>query len=440
MEKKKRKILAIDDNKDADAKNRYEKEHLAGLVEMRSIEPNLYHIATLNLLEDLRKENEARKKSEEALRESESKLKKAQQYAHLGSWTWNIKTNKLDWSDEMFNLYGLEKETFSGSLDEVIKSAIHPDDQIKLEQSNLLVIEHKQAIPLEYRVIWPDKSVHVVWAEAGEFLLDKESNPSILSGIVLDITKLRQAEEEIRKLNESLEQRVIERTNQLEAANRELESFSYSVSHDLQTPLRHINGFINLLKEKLSARFSEEEIRYMDIISSSAQDMGKLIDALLSFSRLNRIELRKTTIKTSEMVHLAIRFFMSETEERKITFKVEQLPDCTGDEQLIKQVWINLISNAIKYTRKNTDANIIIGSFRQESETVYFVKDNGVGFDMRYSEKLFKVFQRLHRTRDFEGIGIGLANVNNIILKHDGHCSGEGEVGKGATFYFSLPI
>jgi signal transduction histidine kinase len=339
---------------------------------------------------------------------------KAQQYAHLGSWTWNIKTNKLDWSDEMFHLFGLEKETFSGSLEEVIRNAIHPDDQIRVQEANLSVIENKKLIPMEFRVVWPDKSVHVVWAEAGKLLLDEKSNPIMLSGIVLDITKLRHSENEIRKLNESLEQRVIERTNQLETANSELESFIYSVSHDLQTPLRHINGFINLLKEMLSTRFTGEEIRYMDIISSSAEDMGKLIDALLSFSRLNRIELRKTTIKTLDMVQLVIRYFRAETKERKIIFKLEQLPDCTGDEQLIKLVWINLISNAIKYTRNNTDASISIGCIRHESESVYFVKDNGVGFDMRYSEKLFKVFQRLHRTRDFEGVGIGLANVNNI--------------------------
>jgi light-regulated signal transduction histidine kinase (bacteriophytochrome) len=167
--------------------------------------------------------------------------------------------------------------------------------------------------------------------------------------------------------------------------------------------------------------------------------MGKLIDALLSFSRLNRVELRKTIINTSELVQLVIRFFRSETRDRNIIFKVGQIPDCIADEQLIKLVWVNLISNAIKYTGKKPEAYITIGSIDKDSETVYYVKDNGVGFDMQYADKLFKVFQRLHKTRDFDGIGIGLANVNSIIKRHNGHCYAEGEVGKGAAFYFTLP-
>jgi light-regulated signal transduction histidine kinase (bacteriophytochrome) len=177
----------------------------------------------------------------------------------------------------------------------------------------------------------------------------------------------------------------------------------------------------------------------MDIIAGGAKEMDRLIEALLSFSRLNRTELRKTSINSLEMVNHVKSFFEQETLNRNIKFKIESIDDCKGDEQLIRQVWMNLISNAIKYTGKKEEAIIEIGSFSRDSEIVFFIKDNGVGFDMQYSGKLFGVFKRLHKPSDFEGIGIGLANVNSIVTRHGGHCNAEGATGKGAVFYFTLP-
>ncbi len=262
---------------------------------------------------------------------------------------------------------------------------------------------------------------------------------SLLSDMAWDITERKGAEEELRLVNAELEQRVKERTEQLTAAYKDIESFAYSISHDLRAPLRHISGFIGLLKEMRKEQSTPEELKYIDTIFNGAVEMGSLIDALLSFSRLNRAELHKAIINTSDIVNQVINLLEQDIKERKIIFKTSNLADCEGDEQLIRQVWINLISNAIKYTGKKEEAIIEIGSRSQKNEIVFFIKDNGAGFDMKYSGKMFGVFQRMHKASDFEGIGIGLAIVNSIITRHNGYCTAEGEVDKGATFSFTLP-
>ncbi|MEI7895811.1 MAG: response regulator [bacterium] len=248
-----------------------------------------------------------------------------------------------------------------------------------------------------------------------------------------------ESERKLEKLNSVLEQRVRDRTKQLETVNKELEAFSYSISHDLRAPLRHINGFIELLLELDSTHRSEEELHFLKVISGGAAEMSALIDALLTFSRLKNTELRKVAINCSSLVAQVLKFFEPEITSRNIIVNVGKLHDCEGDEGLVRQVWINLISNAVKYTGKTADPVIEIGSTENEKEIVYFVRDNGVGFDMQYSKKLFGVFQRLHKASDFEGIGIGLANVNSIVTRHGGFCTAEGVPRQGATFYFHIP-
>jgi len=254
-----------------------------------------------------------------------------------------------------------------------------------------------------------------------------------------EIDKRMQKEEEIQRLNKELEQRVIKRTTQLEAANKELEAFSYSVSHDLRAPLRHMAGFTELLKKQTSLHLDEKSISYLNTIISAAKQMTDLIDDLLAFSRLGRSDMKKDTVDLSFLVKEVLNEFQPETRERDIAWKIDHLPNATGDNSLLKLVFVNLISNALKFTRNCKRAEIEIGTVSENNEMIFFIKDNGVGFDMQYSDKLFGVFQRLHRQEEFEGTGIGLANVRRIINRHGGRTWAEGKVGEGATFYFTLP-
>jgi len=259
------------------------------------------------------------------------------------------------------------------------------------------------------------------------------------SMIVRDITERKQAEQEIQRINDQLEQRVRGRTAELEAANQELESFSYSVSHDLRAPLRAINGYTSILMEDFGNVLDSEGQRICGVISSEALRLGQLIDDLLTFSRLGRAELLTTQVDMGEIAETVFQELTSPESRQRIEFQVEKLPSANCDPSLMHQVWANLIANAIKFTSRKQRAAIQVGSRASATETIYFVRDNGSGFDMQYAEKLFGVFQRLHSEREFEGTGVGLAIVQRIIRRHGGRVWGEGEVGQGATFYFALP-
>ncbi|MCB0190495.1 MAG: GHKL domain-containing protein [Anaerolineae bacterium] len=254
----------------------------------------------------------------------------------------------------------------------------------------------------------------------------------------VQIAERQRAEGEVRRLNSELEKRVVERTAQFEEANSELESFAYTVSHDLRAPLRAINGFSNILLKDFSAELTESAQRYLTLVSENAQQMGNLIDDLLAFSRLGRQELKKKTVDMTALVQSVIKNLHYKHENRQIAIKVGELPLCNGDATLLKQVFINLLTNAIKFTRECDVARIEIGVKKIDGEVVYFVKDNGVGFNMEYAHKLFGVFQRLHRAEDYEGTGVGLAIVFRIIQRHGGEIWAESQEGMGATFYFTL--
>jgi signal transduction histidine kinase len=238
--------------------------------------------------------------------------------------------------------------------------------------------------------------------------------------------------------NQKLEQKVMERTIEIEAANKELESFSYSISHDLRAPLRSIHGYTNILAEEYAGKLDDEAKRLMGIILNNTKKMSQLIDDLLEFSRLGRKGLRKANVSMMSIVE-SVWQELNVMEDRKIEFILRPLPDACADSSTIRQVWVNLISNALKYTRNNERTVIEISSEKKDGAIIYFIKDNGTGFDMEYYDKLFGVFQRLHSQKEFEGTGVGLAIVQRIIIKHGGRIWAEAEVGKGASFYFKLP-
>ncbi|MEP7338655.1 MAG: PAS domain S-box protein [Acidobacteriota bacterium] len=312
----------------------------------------------------------------------------------------------------------------------------HPDDVKIVEAIFQHVLQGESPAPYEVRILT---------SSGDRFVAEIVSIPQIengkvtgLLGIARDITERKCAEEEIRHLNLELEQRVIQRTAQLAAANHEMEAFSYSVSHDLRAPLRAIAGFSRILREDYITELPDEARQYLQRVQDNAQQMGRLIDDLLAFSRLGRRDLNKQSVALGQMARTVMEDLHGEYEHRQVKVTIGELPVCQADPTLLKQVFANLLANALKFTRQRAMALIEIGYRQDGDNTVYFVKDNGVGFDMRYVHKLFGVFQRLHRAEDYEGTGVGLATVQRIINRHGGRIWAEAEIGKGATFFFTL--
>jgi PAS domain S-box-containing protein len=275
----------------------------------------------------------------------------------------------------------------------------------------------------------------VVVASRWSLRRDEQGRPAAILETNNDITERKRREQEIRTLNEELGKRTAE----LEATNKELEAFAYSISHDLRAPLRHMAGFAELLQKNTASLLNERSRRYVMMILESAQRMGNLIDDLLAFSRISRTETHKTMVSLEQLVEDALTEVRQDTAGRNIVWRVGGLPAGYGDRSMLRLVLVNLISNAVKFTRTRSQAEIEIGCMKQDQDqVVVFIRDNGVGFDMKYVSKLFGVFQRLHALEAFEGTGIGLATVQRIVHRHGGRVWAEGRVDKGATFYFSL--
>jgi PAS domain S-box-containing protein len=333
---------------------------------------------------------------------------------------------------------------FTGISSEQIKGKtameLWPGEDAKVyHEKDMELIRNPERQIYEFRVREKNGVEHPVIFAKNVFR-DENKQIAGIVGAFMDITERKHAEEEISKLNQELEDRVADRTAQLEAANKELEAFAYSVSHDLRAPLRHINGFLELLQKRNTNTLDAQSQHFMANISDSARRMSTLIDDLLSFSRMGRQEMSKTQVDLGQLIEDVIREFRPETEGRNIMWQIGSLPLVTGDRAMLRVVLVNLISNALKFTQSRSPAEIEVGWMPGHAkEITVFVRDNGAGFDMQYADKLFGVFQRLHRVDEFEGTGIGLANVQRIINRHGGRIWAQGEVDHGATFYFSLP-
>jgi light-regulated signal transduction histidine kinase (bacteriophytochrome) len=270
-------------------------------------------------------------------------------------------------------------------------------------------------------------------------LVDEAGKPIGIASTERDISARNRAEEKVLKFNAELEQRVAERTVELQTANQELESFSYSVSHDLRAPLRHVQGYVDMLGRETGSQLSDKGRRYMKTIADASREMGVLIDDLLAFSRMGRADMIETRVNLDSLVQAALRDLEPATRERNIVWKTPPLPAVQADPAMLKLALTNLLGNAVKFTRGRNPAEIEIGCDGMEGgQVIVFVRDNGVGFDPQYAQKLFGVFQRLHRADEFEGTGIGLANVRRTITRQGGRVWAEGALDRGATFYFTL--
>jgi len=371
-----------------------------------------------------------RKRAEEALRETESRLSLALDSVQIGAWDWDLTTDKSARSlrhDEIFGYTSLLPDWGK----RIFLTHVLPEDR-DLANSCLAASLQTGQLSMECRVVWADGSIHWISVQGSVYRSEK-GVPTRMRGVIADITDRRRAEEALARNRSEL----AASNARLATLNKELEAFSYSVSHDLRAPLRHIDGFARILKEEHSSELSSDALRHLDRVIQAAVHMGHLVDDLLNLARIGRKEVARKNVKLDAVVREAM-MDLPDTTGREIEWRIEPLHEASCDPGLLKLVFVNLLSNAVKFTRTRPTAVIEIGSRQADGITHIFVRDNGVGFDQKYADKLFGVFQRLHSQEEFEGTGIGLATVQRIIRRHGGEIWAESQLDHGTTFYFTL--
>lgn len=379
-----------------------------------------------------------RKKTELALLDMTQRLSLAVASGRLGIWEMDLATAQMTWNDEMYCLYGCSREK-----DEVLvqlwSDSLHPEDAPFAREAYAAALQGEREFDPEFRIICPDGTTKFIKANA-VVIRDDDGSPLRVIGLNRDITEQKDAEASLAAFNATLEQRVKDRTAQLEAANRELEAFSYSVSHDLRGPLRGIDGFSRALAEDYGSRLDEDGLHYISRIRAGAQRMGQLIDDLLRLSRISRSSLMPVELDLAELASEILAGLTRAAPGRPFAFSIQPELIVQADRRLMLLALENLLGNAWKFTARCSEVHIAMGeTLSPTGERSFFVRDNGVGFDMAYVDKLFKAFQRLHLVSEFEGTGIGLAITQRVIHCHGGRIWAEATPDKGSTFFFTLP-
>lgn len=374
---------------------------------------------------------------EKSLHDRESRLLEAQRVSKIGSWELDLTNDRLFWTEEIYQIFEIDPEQFDASY-EAFLNTVHPDDRELVNTAYTESLKTKQPYTKDHRLLMKDGRIKYV-QEHCETEYNIEGNPVRSIGTVQDITERILAEKNLKDHYDHLDDLVSLRTTELKIINQELESFSYSVSHDLRAPLRHINGFSQVLQEDHANQLDEEGRKLLGRIRAGSQRMGQLIDDLLKLSQVSRGNIEREPINLSSMAEDILNKLQHYNTDRKVTIDIKPRLMANADHRLTHILLENLLSNAWKYTAKTENASIALETETNEKgETFFCLSDNGAGFDMDYAEKLFTAFKRLHSENEFEGTGIGLATAKRIVSRHSGRIWAEAERGKGANFYFSL--